>query len=70
MRQLGVYTTLAVGELLTVGPRLTGSAQADSAVRLMAGHMTDLGFNVLTSRRRSAVGCEGDVEKAGSSSGG
>jgi hypothetical protein len=43
LRQLGAYTTLA--RLLSVGPRLTGSAQADAAVRLMAEHMTALGFD-------------------------
>ena len=31
LRELGAYTTLA--KLLSVGPRLTGSAQADAAVR-------------------------------------
>jgi carboxypeptidase Q len=43
LRELGAYATLA--KLLSVGPRLTGSAQADAAVRLMAGHMKQLGFD-------------------------
>ena len=42
LREQGAYTTLE--KLLSVGPRLTGSAQADAAVRLMAEHMTALGF--------------------------
>jgi hypothetical protein len=43
LRELGAYATLA--RLLTVGPRLTGSAQADAAVKLMAEHMKALGFD-------------------------
>jgi hypothetical protein len=43
LRELGAYATLA--RLLTVGPRLTGSAQADAAVKLMAEHMKLLGFD-------------------------
>ncbi len=43
LRELGAYATLA--KLLTVGPRLTGSAQADAAVKLMAEHMRLLGFD-------------------------
>jgi Zn-dependent M28 family amino/carboxypeptidase len=47
LRQQGAYRTLAT--LLSVGPRLTGSAQADAAVDLMSRHMRDLGFkNVRT----------------------
>jgi hypothetical protein len=42
LREQGAYATLET--LLSVGPRLTGSAQADEAVRLMAEHMTALGF--------------------------
>jgi carboxypeptidase Q len=42
LREQGAYATLE--KLLSVGPRLTGSAQADAAVRLMAEHMTSLGF--------------------------
>jgi hypothetical protein len=42
LREQGAYATLE--KLLSVGPRLTGSAQADAAVRLMAEHMTALGF--------------------------
>ncbi len=61
MRQLGAYTTLA--KLLTVGPRLTGSAQADAAVRLMADHMTALGFdNVRTEPTTVGHWVRGDVE--------
>src|SRR5512135_66513 len=43
LRELGAYATLA--KLVAAGPRLTGSAQADAAVRLMADHMTRLGFD-------------------------
>ncbi len=43
LRQLGAYAALA--KLLSAGPRLTGSAQADAAVKLMADHMTALGFD-------------------------
>ena len=43
LRELGAYATLTT--LLSVGPRLTGSAQADAAVTLMAGHMKQLGFD-------------------------
>jgi hypothetical protein len=47
LRELGAYATLA--KLLSVGPRLTGSAQADAAVDLMAEHMKALGLeNVRT----------------------
>jgi hypothetical protein len=42
LRELGSYATLA--KLLSVGPRLTGSPQAEAAVRLMAERMTALGF--------------------------
>ena len=42
LREQGAYATLE--KLLSVGPRLTGSAQADAAVRLMEEHMTALGF--------------------------
>ena len=42
LREQGAYRTLE--KLLSVGPRLTGSAQADAAVRLMEEHMTALGF--------------------------
>lgn len=45
--ELRAYTTLE--KLLSVGPRLTGSAQADAAVALMTDHMKALGFeNVRT----------------------
>jgi carboxypeptidase Q len=43
LRELGAYATLA--KLLSVGPRPTGSAEADRAVALMAQHMTALGFD-------------------------
>ena len=43
LRRLGAYATLT--KLLSVGPRLTGSPQADAAVKLMAEHMTALGFD-------------------------
>jgi len=47
LRELGAYRALE--EILSVGPRLTGSAQADAAVGLMAGYMRALGFeNVRT----------------------
>ena len=42
LREQGAYATLA--KLLSVGPRLTGSPQADAAVALMADHMRALGF--------------------------
>jgi hypothetical protein len=45
--QQGAYRTLGV--VLSAGPRLTGSAQAEKAVELMVRHLTDLGFeNVRT----------------------
>ncbi len=43
LRELGAYATLE--KLVSVGPRLTGSAQADAAVRLMAEHMKQLGLD-------------------------
>ncbi len=43
LRELGAYSTLA--KLLSAGPRLTGSAEADAAVALMADHMKALGFD-------------------------
>jgi carboxypeptidase Q len=43
LRELGAYATLA--KLLSAGPRLTGSAEADAAVALMADHMKALGFD-------------------------
>ena len=43
LRELGAYATLE--KLVSVGPRPTGSAQADAAVSLMAGHMKQLGFD-------------------------
>jgi carboxypeptidase Q len=43
MREQGAYSTLK--KILSVGPRLTGSAEADAAVRLMAEHMKALGFD-------------------------
>lgn len=43
LREQGAFATLA--SLLAAGPRLTGSAQADAAVRLMAGRMAALGFD-------------------------
>jgi hypothetical protein len=47
LRELGAYATLA--KLLSVGPRPTGSPEADAAVALMAAHMKALGFeNVRT----------------------
>ncbi len=42
LREQGAFKALE--KLLSVGPRLTGSAQADAAVRLMADYMTSLGF--------------------------
>ncbi len=47
LRELGAYRSLET--ILSVGPRMTGSAQADAAVSLAAGHMKALGFeNVRT----------------------
>ena len=43
LRELGAYATLE--KLVSVGPRPTGSAQADAAVSVMAGHMKQLGFD-------------------------
>jgi hypothetical protein len=43
LREQGAYRTLE--KLLSVGPRLTGSAQAEAAVTLMAARMTALGFD-------------------------
>lgn len=42
LRQQGAYQTLK--KIISVGPRLTGSAQAEAAVELMARYMKDLGF--------------------------
>jgi hypothetical protein len=47
LREQGAFRTLA--RLLSAGPRLTGSPQAEAAVDLMAQHMKALGFeNVRT----------------------
>ncbi len=47
LRELGAYASLE--KILSVGPRLTGSPEADAAVKVMAEHMTALGFaNVRT----------------------
>jgi len=47
LRELGAYKSLT--KILSVGPRLTGSKQADAAVVLMVDHMKALGFaNVRT----------------------
>lgn len=47
LREQGAYQTLM--KIITCGPRLTGSPQAEAAVELMARHMKDLGFeNVRT----------------------
>ena len=43
LRELGAYATLQ--QLVSVGPRPTGSAQADAAVKLMAEHMRQLGLD-------------------------
>jgi carboxypeptidase Q len=43
LRELGAYETLS--KLLSVGPRPTGSVQAESAVALMAKHMAALGLD-------------------------
>jgi carboxypeptidase Q len=43
LRELGAFATLV--KIVAVGPRLTGSAQADRAVSAMAAHMTGLGFD-------------------------
>jgi carboxypeptidase Q len=42
LAEQGAYQTLR--QLVSVGPRLTGSAQAEAAAELMARHMKDLGF--------------------------
>lgn len=47
LRELGAYASLE--QILSVGPRPTGSAEADAAVALMVDHMKALGFaNVRT----------------------
>jgi Zn-dependent M28 family amino/carboxypeptidase len=47
LREQGAYQTLL--RIVSAGPRLTGSPQAENAVQLMAQHMKDLGFeNVRT----------------------
>jgi carboxypeptidase Q len=62
LRQQGAYSTLA--RLLAVGPRLTGSAQADAAVKLMAEHMIALGFdNVRTEPTTVGHWVRGDVQE-------
>jgi carboxypeptidase Q len=43
LRELGAYRALE--KILSVGPRLSGSAQAAAAVRLTADYMTALGFD-------------------------
>jgi carboxypeptidase Q len=43
LRELGAMTSLE--QILSVGPRLTGSSQADQAVKLMVDHMKALGFD-------------------------
>jgi carboxypeptidase Q len=62
MRQQGAYKTLAL--LLSAGPRLTGSAQAEAAVELMARHMRELGFeNVRTEPTTVGHWVRGDKEE-------
>lgn len=62
LRQQGAYRTLAI--LLSAGPRLTGSAEADAAVELMARHMRDLGFeNVRTEPTTVSHWVRGDREE-------
>ncbi len=43
LREQGAYATLT--RLLSVGPRMTGSSQAEAAVRMMADYMTALGLD-------------------------
>ncbi len=42
LQEQGAYATLK--KILSVGPRLTGSSQAEAAVKLMVSHMRELGF--------------------------
>lgn len=62
LRELGAYGTLS--KLLSAGPRLTGSAQADAAVALMADRMRALGFdNVRTEPTTVSHWVRGDREE-------
>jgi carboxypeptidase Q len=62
LRDQGASRTLAT--LLSAGPRLTGSPQADAAVDLMARHMKALGFaNVRTEPTRVSHWVRGEREE-------
>lgn len=62
LRELGAYPTLE--KILSVGPRQTGSPQADQAVALMVEHMKALGFdNVRTEPTVVGHWVRGDVEE-------
>lgn len=61
LRELGAYQSLE--KILSVGPRQTGSPQADRAVALMAEHMKALGFeNVRTEPTVVGHWVRGNVE--------
>ena len=62
LQEQGAYATLV--KILSVGPRLTGSPQAEAAVELMVGHMKDLGFeNVRTEPTTVSRWIRGDQEE-------
>ncbi len=62
LQEQGAYATLV--KILSVGPRLTGSPQAEAAVELMVGHMKDLGFeNVGTEPTTVSRWVRGDKEE-------
>lgn len=62
LRELGAYTSLE--KILSVGPRQTGSPQADQAVALMVEHMKALGFdNVRTEPTVVGHWVRGSVEE-------
>jgi carboxypeptidase Q len=62
LREQGAYQTLI--RILSVGPRLTGSPQAEAAVELMTRHMKELGFeNVRTEPTTVSHWVRGDREE-------
>lgn len=62
LQEQGAYQTLV--KILSVGPRLTGSPQAEAAVELMVRHMKDLGFqNVRTEPTTVSRWIRGDREE-------
>ncbi len=63
LQEQGAYQTLS--KILSVGPRMTGSAQAEAAVDLMVRHMRDLGFeNVRTEPTTVRHWIRGEREEA------